>query len=380
MYSVHGYGRMIADRPRMEAYAAALAAVVRPGAVVADVGAGTGIFSLIACRLGARKVYAIEPSDGVRIGREIAAANGFADRIEWIQKLSTGAELPERANVIVSDLRGVLPLFKRHLPAILDARARLLAPGGALVPRRDTLFAAVVQAPKLHADALDPWEGNDQGFDLTAMRRSLAHAWGRQTVRAEHLVTEGVAWTALDYATLESPHARGAAGWTVPRDATGHGLAMWFDTELAEGIGFSTAPGEHDPVYGRAFFPWPEAVDLRAGDRVHADLRADLVGDDYVWTWATRVERRDGGEPAAFHQSTFFGDVVTAQRLHRRSHLNHVELRAEGRADLLALEEMAKGAALGDVAARLHERFPERFPRWEDALTHAGALAEEYGE
>ena len=51
-YTIRGHGNMLADRVRMDAYAAALEAVVRPGSVVLDVGTGTGMFALPACRLG----------------------------------------------------------------------------------------------------------------------------------------------------------------------------------------------------------------------------------------------------------------------------------------------------------------------------------------
>src|SRR5437870_11229737 len=76
MYSVADYGIMIADRVRMEAYMQALRSAVRPGGVVVDIGTGTGIFALLACRFGARRVYAIEPNDAIQVAREIARANG----------------------------------------------------------------------------------------------------------------------------------------------------------------------------------------------------------------------------------------------------------------------------------------------------------------
>src|ERR1044072_3208568 len=150
MYSIFSYGSMIADRPRMDAYARALRQAVRPGSVVLDIGTGTGIFAMLACRFGARQVYAIEPGDAIEVAREAAAANGFSERIEFIQGLSNSVVLPERADVIISDIRGVLPLFQHHLPTIIDARKRLLAPDGILIPRRDSLWAAIVQAPELY--------------------------------------------------------------------------------------------------------------------------------------------------------------------------------------------------------------------------------------
>ena len=57
MYPITAYGRMIADEVRMDAYVSALRFVVRPDSVVVDIGAGTGIFALLACRFGARRVY-----------------------------------------------------------------------------------------------------------------------------------------------------------------------------------------------------------------------------------------------------------------------------------------------------------------------------------
>jgi protein arginine N-methyltransferase 1 len=133
---MQGYGSMIRDTARTGAYAGALRAVVRPDSVVLDIGTGSGILALLACRFGARKVYAVEPDDIIQLAREAAAANGFADRIEFIQGISTRLDLREKVDVIVSDLRGVLPALEQGLVSIMDARDRLLAPGGRLIPHR----------------------------------------------------------------------------------------------------------------------------------------------------------------------------------------------------------------------------------------------------
>ena len=62
MYTIADYGAMIADAARMGAFARALGQAIKPGAVVIDIGTGTGICALLACRHGARRVYAIEPT------------------------------------------------------------------------------------------------------------------------------------------------------------------------------------------------------------------------------------------------------------------------------------------------------------------------------
>src|SRR6266404_8533622 len=133
MYTISEYGNMYIHKARMNAFAEALRRAVTPNCVVLDIGAGTGIFALLACRYGARRVYAIEPANAINLAREMASANGCSDRVTFIQGLSTNVVLPERADVIISDLVGVLPLYGRHIPSITDARNRFMAPGGALI-------------------------------------------------------------------------------------------------------------------------------------------------------------------------------------------------------------------------------------------------------
>ena len=103
-------GRMIADELRRDAFTRAMRQAITPESVVLDIGTGTGIFALLACQFGARKVYAIEPDDAIQVARQLSSANGNAERIKFFQDTSTKVTLPERAVVIVSDMGGALPL------------------------------------------------------------------------------------------------------------------------------------------------------------------------------------------------------------------------------------------------------------------------------
>ncbi len=311
MYSLLGYRQMAADRVRMGAYARALGRAVRPGCTVLDIGAGTGIASILAARLGAARVFAVEPDRAIHLARENARANGYADRIEFFQAVSTGLELPARADVIVSDLRGVLPLHQQHLPAIVDARERLLAPGGVLIPQRDTLWAAVAEAPEVY-ERYAPL--TVEGVRLDAARRVTSNLWTRVHLAPEALLGAPVRWAEIDYRTVADPNLRGTLAFTAGRDGVAHGLALWFDAELLDGIGYSGAPGAPALMYGHGFFPFPDPVPLRAGDAVRATLAATLVNGDYQWSWHTELHP-GGAPPRSFRQSTLAGTFVSLRDL-----------------------------------------------------------------
>ena len=153
-YNLRHYGCMLKDRIRVDAYLEALRRAITPGCTVLDIGTGTGFFAVMATRYGAEKVYAVDPNPSILIAKEIAAANNATDKIEFLQADSTKIELPSPADVLVSDLRGVIPLFGQHLDSIQDARDRLLRPGGTQIPQFDELFVTGIESEEIYRRAL----------------------------------------------------------------------------------------------------------------------------------------------------------------------------------------------------------------------------------
>lgn len=298
---------MLADRVRMDPYAVALKSVVKPDSVVLDIGTGIGIHALLACKFGARRVYAVETNEVVHLAQRLAAANGFADRVVFMQADSTQVDLPESADIIVSDLRGTLPLFGNHIATIQDARKRHLAPGGVLIPQRDTLWAAVVQAPRVYTTVLAPWDDEPYGFNFRPARSEAVQQWrfdGTDRIDSADLLTIPIQWAQLPYQTIESPHvASGELSATVARSGTAHGVLVWFDAQLVEGVGYSHAPGlPVSQVYGRGFFPFPRPAPLTMEDEVTLAISARLTDDRYEWRWRTRIMQQ-GCVSAEFDQT-----------------------------------------------------------------------------
>lgn len=383
MYSLRNYGQMITESVRTDAYEQALRRAVKPGSVVLDLGTGTGIFALLACRFGARKVYAVEPDDVIQVAREIAAANGYGDRIAFHQALSTELNLPERADVIVFDLRGRLPLLQGNLGAIADARQRFLAPGGVLIPQRDELWTACVTAPDVYPKVTSPWSDNKYGLDMRAARRLEVNSRVPTEIQPGQLLSAPARFDILDYSAPEPSDLCTEVRLPIDAAGIGHGLCVWFDAILAEGIGFSNAPGRPTiSVYRQTLFPWPEPVALQAGDVVAARFREDLVGGEYLWSWDTRILREDdpGQVLAEFKQSEFFSAPLSPAALRKQSASHVPALNDPGRIDHTILRMMADQIPLGDIARHLAAEYPARFPQWQDALPRVGELSLKYSK
>lgn len=99
--------------------------------MVVDVGAGTGILSFFAVQAGARCVYAIEASDMFHHMAKLVKSNKIlGDKIRAIHGRVEDIDLPEKADILISEPMGTLLVNERMLESYVIARTRFLKPGG----------------------------------------------------------------------------------------------------------------------------------------------------------------------------------------------------------------------------------------------------------
>ena len=95
---------------------------VRGGERVLDVGTGSGILSMVALRLGARRAVGIDNDpEAIECAREYAAVNGFGPELE-LRALSLEEFLPEPFDLVVANLDrktllGYFPDMHRYVAA-----------------------------------------------------------------------------------------------------------------------------------------------------------------------------------------------------------------------------------------------------------------------
>ncbi|WP_165322601.1 50S ribosomal protein L11 methyltransferase [Rhizorhabdus phycosphaerae] len=166
---------LVRDSKRNQAYEAALRRVVGPDSLVLDIGAGTGLLSLLALRAGAGRVVACEMNPAVaRMAMAIARANGVEDRLTIVPKNSAelilGEDVERPVDVIVSEIVDNMLLGEHTLAVHRDVVPRLLRPGGSVIPAEGRILAALGHDPTLESRRMSSHEG----FDLSAFNRIAA--------------------------------------------------------------------------------------------------------------------------------------------------------------------------------------------------------------
>ncbi|MEB3279243.1 MAG: amino acid adenylation domain-containing protein [Lyngbya sp.] len=141
------YYAMTNDHRRNDSYKVAINQLVKDKIVV-EIGTGKdAILSRFCVEAGANKIYAIERSEETcEKARACIKKLGLADKITVIHGDATQVELPELADICVSEIVGAIGGSEGAAVIINNVR-RFLKPGGLMIPERSVTKMAVVTLP-----------------------------------------------------------------------------------------------------------------------------------------------------------------------------------------------------------------------------------------
>lgn len=280
---------LIADRIRVEAFHAALKALIAPGkTTVADIGCGTGLLGLMAAKLGAKEVFLYEWAEVADVADRVLARNK-ARNCHLMPFSSTDIDDPPQVDLVVSETLGNYALEEDTVTSLSDARARHLKPGGQMIPSGVEQVMAPVTAPRFHAE-LSAWDDIGYGIDLSPAKAfGLNNVYVRKIAPADLKdgMASAVVWDRVDFMRETKSSRRGEARWGIDTDVTVYGLAVWWVATLAPGIVLSTAPDAPMTHWEQLYFPLMEPIALRRGETLVANLRSTSspeAGTNLAWT------------------------------------------------------------------------------------------------
>lgn len=345
----------VSDPVRLGAFERAIAAVVKPGDRVADLGCGTGVLAMMCLRAGAAHVYAVDSTRMLDVARESLARCGLADRVTFIRGRSQKVDLPERVDVALCDNVGWFGFDYGIVHLFADARRRFLKPGGTTIPRRIDLHVAGVESPRLRRLA-DRWQENEVPREYHWVRDSSVNTKHSVELTPAELIAVPVALGGIDLAEAQPDYFSWRATLRVDRDGVFHGLAGWFESELAPGVRMTNSPLEERINRPQVFLPTGEAVPVSAGEDVVATVMARPASNLLGWT----VEFPASGK--RFAHSTWQGMLFAPEDL-VRANPQHVPVPSEeGIARGIVLGYCDGVRTVGEIEAAVLRDHPRLFP------------------
>lgn len=270
--------RLLADRPRLEAFRAGIRAAVRPGDRVLEIGTGLGTFAFMAVQAGAREVVAIDSAPIVHLAETLGRRNGLGDRIRFVRGVYPEVAVDGRFDVIVFEDFAAQGLLDGNTVSVLRAaRDRHLAEGGRLLPERIGLHLAPVRGDVARREVwggLGPERLSELDLDSKLLARQLASTPVRRWLTPEALV--GRPWDDEPKPVRTLAEKGGyviEAGWSVAHAEEIGGLALWFSLHLPGGRIVDNRPSASGPdvgVWGQLLLPVDPPLSVRPEDHLVA--------------------------------------------------------------------------------------------------------------
>jgi len=250
---------MLHDQSRVGAYVAGVRAnrASIEGKVVLDVGAGSGVLSMLAAKHGgAQRVYAVEAATGMaRLAASLVERNGLSDVVRVIEGRLEDVTLPEKVDVIISEWMGFYLLHESMLGSVITAREKWLKDDGLLLPSSANLWAAVLEGEEFHREV----EGlsDVHGLDFSSLAATAVAGRCKQPsiedVGGNRLLTNPLLVASLDLRTVTSTNLHALdkeLSFVALRAGRAAGVCLWFDVNFIEPLKssapcviLSTAPG-----------------------------------------------------------------------------------------------------------------------------------------
>ncbi|WP_434387160.1 methyltransferase domain-containing protein [Melittangium boletus] len=280
----------VVDTERVTAFRRAIERYVGPEQTVVDVGTGNGLRAMLAARCQPGKLYAVDASRNLDTAQWVACRNGFTD-IEFVRADISRFQPSERVDVLLHEQVGDGIFDAGLIPKLLDARDRLLAPGGRVLPNRFDIFFEPVQ---LREEARVPfiWDQRLPDVDfscLQILRDTLDPAYFTRLIRpqdVERSLCEAQPAFTLDLETLKAGALpkRLSLERCVERAGRMDGLCLFYRAHFDATLSYDTVP-ERPRACAPVMLLRTDCREFTRRDPLRVELSLPDLADITTWRW-----------------------------------------------------------------------------------------------
>jgi predicted O-methyltransferase YrrM len=304
---LHYHQTMLSDGLRNKLLYKAIKKRVKPGTHFLDIGAGTGVWAILAAKLGAERVVAVEIEEAlIPILYKHAQENGVAQKIEIIHGHSDHVKLKGKFDVIVSELFGGDALGESTVKSFVSLRERFLAPGGTLIPNKLQMLAAPCRI-KRSINSLPV------GLDLSckfirSLKLNYSTAVGIAERPALELLAEPEVLTEINFRTVESAPPLNAlnAQWTMNNVSKANAIVTFNRSVFDDGIEMDSLGSQSWGVMVCEFNPFEEKKGV---------LRFEQALDGKQGNWAISLPSNPSVQKQAYSAVFAFTRIRMAQQM-----------------------------------------------------------------
>jgi hypothetical protein len=206
------------------------------------------------------------------------------------------------------------------IKVVLDARQRLLKPGGAIIPQALEPSLCAVELPEWYKSRIECWEQPRMGFRCHSVRSIAVNRVASTRIDAASLLAAPQSFNVIPLSTVTSANIGAKFRFEIDRAGTLHALAGWVTVTMVDGISCSDSPLDTRSMpWDQLILPLESPVPVHIGDSVEVWLRNSGVNKDVVLLWDVWVRDAQGVLRGQFHQSSFHGlllakdDLVTVE-------------------------------------------------------------------
>lgn len=276
---------MMNDAPRNAAFEAALKTVIKPGDDVLEIGTGSGLLAMMAADAGAGSVVTCEVEPSIaQAAATVIEKNGKSQDVKVLARKSTALRVPDdlekRADVIVAEILSSEFVGEDIVATLRDARRRLLAPGGRMVPAGGAIMVALLAETRPIQEKL--YAGDSSGYDLSPFNEVTARKQSLHLDGADvRLLSSPIAAFTFDF---YDPNPKVERETVLQLTATSAGACLgviqWNRADLADDVVYENDPRTLRSHWSTPIYLLDRPRHVQAGETIAVE---GALSEDNVW-------------------------------------------------------------------------------------------------